>query len=178
MWVNLLKAYLLYRNIFFVAFSCPGTAPASLASFTDTSETNWTRSSYTYNATKTNPILMFGVDGSNEMYIMLDDVSVVDKNDSSTQLLINPSFALSSTSLAGWSMWCSGGCNAGYGGTVINSSSCRTDNCYKSHCNNGGTDYLVQSFIAIIGHSYNISFWYQRGRDLSGGSAKLYVAIF
>ena len=30
------------------------------------------------------------------------------------------------------------------------SSNCSTGNCYKSHCNNGGTDYLVQQFPAII----------------------------
>jgi len=120
---------------------------------------------------------MFGVDASVEMYIMLDDISVVNTANPSFEILNNPSFANSSTALTGWTVWCSNTCGSGSGGNVTSGTSCRTDNCYKSHCNSGGTDYLVQSFSAVVGQTYNISFWFQRGRDSSGGSAKLYVAI-
>ena len=166
----------MYNN-YITGISCSGSAPATLVSCTSTSPTSWTLFTYIYTATKTSPLLIFGVDASTEMYNMIDDVSVVSTTSSSVELLDNPSFENSPTLLTGWTKWCSQTCGAGSEGNVTSDSSCRTGNCYKSHCTSGGTDYLVQSFPATITGTYNISFWFKRGYDTSGGSAKLYVSV-
>lgn len=106
-------------------------------------------------------MLIFGFDGSSSVYFLLDDVSVVDNMNTSVQLLTNPSFNNSLSGPIGWSPWCSQTCMAGTTGNVT-SIGCRSGRCYKGACGGGGIDYLVQSFSAIIGRTYNISFWYQR----------------
>lgn len=120
---------------------------------------------------------MFGIDASSLVYIVLDDVSVVDADNSSIQLLTNPTFQNSTSTATGWSIWCSSTCSSSSGGTII-SSGCRTNNCYKSQCYGAGHDFLVQAFSAAVGERYIISFWSQRVRTTgSGGSAALYVNI-
>ena len=98
-------------------------------------------------ATKTDPSLVLAVDGSNEMYILIDDISVVDTTNPSVQLLNNPSFEFSSTTYTDWTLWCTQTCAIPVmEESIIMGSDCSTGNCYKSQCNNGGTDYLVQTF--------------------------------
>ncbi|CAF1437985.1 unnamed protein product [Adineta steineri] len=159
------------------SFFCSSTPPQSLAEYETDTVTNWTQYIYNYTSTTTFPILIFGVDASPEMYIMIDDVSVVDITSTSVELLENSDFENSSTTLTGWSVWCTSTCNSGDGG-IIYTSNCRlSSNCYKSQCR-GSIDYLVQSFSTVIGRIYTISFWFQRLRSSSsGGSAKLYVGI-
>ncbi|CAF3363896.1 unnamed protein product [Rotaria sp. Silwood1] len=65
--------------------------------------------------------------------------------------------------LVGWDKWCSSSCNGGTEGTVVSSSCRTTGNCYRSECRGGGgRDYLLQKFLAVVGQSYTISFWFQR----------------
>jgi hypothetical protein len=109
------------------------------------------------------PTLIFGFSTGMSDYIYLDDVSVVDNNASSTQLLTNPSFENSTTLLNGWSTWCGNGtmCGTGFPGQVLANSSCHTGNCYYDHCHTN-YDYLAQSFPATVGDVYTISFWSQQ----------------
>lgn len=169
----------MFGIVFILAYSCSSSAsaPANLASYTSTSETIWSSYAYNYTATKTDPTLVLGVDATSEMYILIDDVSIVDPTNPSVQLLSNPSFETSSTDYTDWDLWCTQTCGSGSGGGIITGGNCLTGNCYKSHCRSGGTDYLVQTFPAIINRSYTISLWYRRGRDQSGGSADFYVGI-
>ena len=99
------------------------------------------------------------------MYLVIDDVSVVDTTNSSVQLLTNPSFENSTSGPTGWTVWCASTCNTGTAGNVTNSV-CRTGTCYKSGCSGGAgnVDYLGQAFSAVIGRTYNITFWSQRVR--------------
>ncbi|CAF3504399.1 unnamed protein product [Adineta steineri] len=158
-------------------FSCTSPPPQSVAKYETDTVTNWTQYIYNYTATTTFPILIFGVDASAEIYIMIDDVSVVDITGTSVELLKNSDFEYSSTTLTGWSVWCKSTCNSGDGGTIYTSNCRLSSNCYKSQCRSS-IDYLVQSFSTIIGRIYTISFWFQRLRSSSsGGSAKLYVGI-
>jgi hypothetical protein len=125
------------------------------------------------------PIPSFGVNGIAEMCIFLDDIFVVDITNSSVQLLDNPGFEDSSTALTGWDVWCSYTCGSGSAGSIATGSNCRSSgNCYRGQCRSGGTDFLVQTFSATIGHVYNISFWHQQVRLSSGGSSVIvYVGI-
>ncbi|CAF1480221.1 unnamed protein product [Adineta steineri] len=158
-------------------FSCTSPPPQSVAKYETDTVTNWTQYIYNYTSTTTFPILIFGVDASAEMYIMIDGVSVVDITDTSVELLKNSDFENSSTTLTGWSVWCKSTCSSGDGGTIYTSNCRLSSNCYKSQCRSS-IDYLVQSFSTIIGRIYTISFWFQRLRSSSsGGSAKLYVGI-
>jgi hypothetical protein len=96
-------------------------------------------------------------------YIYLDDVSVVDNSAPSIQLLNNPSFENSTSNITGWTAWCAttGNCGSGFPGQVMTNSSCHTGNCYIDHCHANNYDFLAQSFLATMGHTYTISFWLQ-----------------
>ncbi|CAF1643812.1 unnamed protein product, partial [Rotaria magnacalcarata] len=99
---------------------------------------------------------------------MVDDVSIVSNTYSSTQFLINPTFADSSSSLVLWNTWCPSTCGAGSASTIVNSNCRITGNCYKSQCRGGTVDYLVQRFWTVVGERYIISFWFQRVRVIPG----------
>jgi hypothetical protein len=123
------------------------------------------------------PTLIFGFNSVSTAYNYLDDVSVVDNNAPSIQLLNNPSFENSTSNLTGWTTWCvltqcSNG--AGYPGRVLANSTCHSGNCYIDHCHQTNYDFLVQSFPATIGDTYNISFWLQQ---TGTGTAKFYANI-
>jgi hypothetical protein len=120
------------------------------------------------------PTLVFGFSTGGSAYIYLDNVSVVDNNASSIQLLNNPSFENSASNLTGWTTWCASSCNTGYAGKVLANSSCHSGNCYIDHCHTPDYDYLVQSFPAAIGHIYTISFWLQL---VGTGTLKFYANI-
>ena len=111
------------------------------------------------------------------MYVVIDDVSVVDVAFPSIQLLRNPSFENSSSSPVGWSQWCANQCSGSSYGTIENDG-CRTNRCYISQCI-GGVEYLVQAFSATIGRIYTISFWTQRVRfsSTSNSAVALYAGI-
>jgi hypothetical protein len=97
-------------------------------------------------------------------YNYLDDVSVVDNNAPSIQLLNNPSFETSTTNITGWTTWCASPCTGagGYAGKILANSTCHSGNCYIDHCRTNYYDFLVQSFPATIGDTYTISFWLQQ----------------
>ena len=158
------------------AYTCGGK-PMSLVNISGNPSTTWLPVTTTWTANRTNPMLIFGFDGSSSVYFSLDDVSVVDNMNTSVQLLTNPSFDNSSSGAIGWTPWCSQTCTGGTGGNV-SSSGCRTSTCYRGACGGGGTDYLVQAFSAIIARTYNITFWYQRVKFGGSGSAvTLYAGI-
>jgi len=120
----------------------------------------WAQYAYSYTADKTFPTLSFGVSSPISTFLYLDDVSVADITNSSVQLLTNQGFNNASTALTGWAVWCSSGCSGTVGG--ISTTSCRTGYCYKGQCGPSTTNYLVQTFPAVFGRTYNISFWMQR----------------
>ncbi len=134
----------------------------------------WTFFAYNYTAVSLMPTLVFGFSTGGSAYIYLDNVSVVDNNASSIQLLNNPSFENSASNLTGWTTWCASSCNTGYAGKVLANSSCHSGNCYIDHCHTPDYDYLVQSFPAAIGHIYTISFWLQL---VGTGTLKFYANI-
>ena len=149
----------------------------SLANISGNPSTTWLPFTTTWTANRTNPMLIFGFDASNAVYFLLDDVSVVDNMNTSVQLLTNPSFDNSSSGAIGWIPWCAQACFAGTAGNV-SSSGCRTSICYKGACYGGSVDYLAQAFSAIIGRTYNITFWYQRVKFGGSGTAvTLYAGI-
>jgi hypothetical protein len=143
-----------------VAPSCSATPGASLVSIT--SFMPWTFYAYNYTAVSTMPNLIFAFLTSSQSYVYLDSVSVVDNNASSIQLLDNPGFDNSTSSATGWGTWCAtaANCNTGFQGQILANSSCRSGNCYFDHCR-PNYDYVYQTFPAIIGHIYRISFWVQ-----------------
>ena len=137
--------------------------------------TTWTSFTTSWISNRTNPMLIFGFDASSSVYFVIDDVSVVDTN-TSVQLLTNPSFENSSASAVGWTPWCGSTCSAGAGS--VSSVGCRTGRCYLSSCSGTTADYIAQAFPAVIGRTYNITFWYQRVKyGVSGTIVTLYCGI-
>jgi hypothetical protein len=136
----------------------------------------WTQFSGNYTATTTMPTLSFAFTNGPGSDTYLDDVSIVDNNAPSVELLDNGSFENStSTPPTDWVTWCSSTCSSGSTVSILSNSSCylSSGNCYANHCYNG-PDFLAQSFSATIGHSYTISFWWQQ---TGGGLAALYVDV-
>ena len=116
------------------------------------------------------------------IYILLDDVSVVAAANPSVQLLDNPGFE-NSSSATGWNLWCQSRCDSSSYGVITNAS-CQTTRCYKGQCTNGGStsttraEYLVQRFSATIGQAYTLSFWFRRVRSgFNPGDATFTVSI-
>lgn len=138
---------------------------------------------YNYTAISPTPTLVFAFlcDGSGQRYWFLDDVSVVDTANPSNQLLQNPSFANSSTTLTGWTQWCTNTCpspSSTNAGQVTSSSNCYNNNCYVDHCYGGGaTDYLGQIFAVTVGHIYTISFRILDSGSGPNGATKAYVSV-
>lgn len=110
---------------------------------------------------------MFGFQNENNRAYFLDTVSVVDNNATAVQLLMNPSFESSATTLVNWVQWCTSTCG-GNPGAITSGSSCylSTGNCYTDNCYaSSGIDFLGQSFSTTVGHTYAVSF-----RLILGGS--------
>ena len=71
--------------------------------------------------------------------------------------LTNPSFESSPSNATGWVVWCSSTCS-GYVGS-ISSTGCYSGRCFKSQCYaSSGIEFIGQSFSAIVGMRYSISF--------------------
>lgn len=91
-------------------------------------------------------------------------------NTPGVQLLNNPSFENSTTSIPGWSIWCSSTCS-GYVAAIEMGSNCYlgTGNCLKNKCYaSTGIEFVGQSFPAAVGNTYSISF--RLNQDGSGVS--------
>lgn len=151
---------------------CSWAFSGSLLNRTTTVST-WTQFQYNYMALSSRPILIFAFRGSGSASYGLDEVSVTDVTSPGVEILQNPSFENSSSSLPGWVTWCQSSC----GGTPgqVSSSSCRPGSgslCYKDSCQNN-VDFLGQSFPAIVGRVYIISFYLQ----MSGGGSRFYADV-
>ncbi|CAF0942358.1 unnamed protein product [Adineta steineri] len=153
--------------------SCTGQGVGSLLSVSGS--IGWTYYSHNYTATVLAPVLQFAVQGGPAAEtVYLDDVSVVAISQPTIQLLNNPSFEMSTSSPIDWVMWCTSSCVGSGDGGHITTSGCHNNsgnNCYTSHCQTG-FNFLGQSFSAVVGTVYKISFWYYK---TGGGAGKLYV---
>jgi hypothetical protein len=133
-----------------------------LTSLNQTTPTSWTQYSYNYTASSTILTLIFGFMTEPARFYYLDDVSAVDVNAPSIQLLNNPSFENSTTVLNGWMLWCSTSCNLGSGTILYSGSNCHLSTGTYVELNCGAPNvisFLGQSFSAVIGHTYTISYW-------------------
>ncbi len=163
--------------MFFIGYPCGASIPGCLAILSNNSNISWTQYLTNYTATKTNVILMFGFDASSSMHIVLDDMSVVETNDTSVQLLVNPSFENWSSTPTGWNKWFTSNCSS-VSGTIVNNI-CHSGNSYKSQCNgNSARECLVQAFSAFVNQTYTISFWAQLAKsNWPAGTAILCASI-
>ena len=129
-----------------------------------------------FTATRSVLSVIFGFDAASNVYLLVDDVSIVRTANPSVELLDNPGFDNSTSNPTGWDAWCSSTCGSSSGGVVTNSG-CRTGYCYKGQCRGGSyIDYVVQTFPAIINQTYTWKYWYRRISSTSS-SAILYAAI-
>ncbi|CAF3336843.1 unnamed protein product [Rotaria sp. Silwood1] len=141
------------------------------------SSTTWVQYTFSYAATKTDPVLQFTFNnGGTSTY--LDEVSVVDSITNSTQLLLNPSFENSaSVPPSDWVTWCTYTCQNGTAGRIVrNSTACHSstgNSCFMNQCTYG-YEFLGQQFLATVGQHYIISFWL---RLTSGGTVQFYADI-
>ena len=112
---------------------------------------------YTFTAAYTGTaVLEFGfrTNGANK-YGYLDDVSIVNRNASNSEMLINGNFE--SGSLNGWQVICNSTCPSTSG--TISNSGCRSSTyCYIDECKNG-IEFLQQGFSITAGYTYTLSFW-------------------
>jgi hypothetical protein len=137
---------------------------------------------FSYSANYTNPLLFFGIETSSTDYHYVDDVSVVDSTIPSIELLGNPGFDNATVPFAGWTQWCASSCNNNgitNAGEWFSGFPCGVapNRCLQAYCSGTpGIFFIGQSFSAIIGRSYTVSF---RHIHLGSGSAnEFYVDIF
>lgn len=156
----------------FTATSC-GTPTSTIAYFNG-ALTSYTQQTYSYNALSTQTaVLQFGFVSDNNggnTPAYLDAVSIVDKNLSNTEVLVNGDFE--NGTIVGWQELCLSSCKTQRG--VINTAtSCHTGSfCYVSNCGNG-LEFLRQPFSVIIGHVYQLSFWVK-----VANAENVYVELF
>lgn len=145
----------------FVLISIDGlcnTSTNPIQTYTTLSANDYVKESFSYQASSTGTVILeFGFKAQNvNKYWSLDDVSLIDRNASNLEMLINGDFELGS--LQSWHVVCSSTRCRGTGG-MIDQSDCHTGSyCYKDACQ-GAYDFLRQSFNVIDGHVYNLTFW-------------------
>jgi hypothetical protein len=163
--------------LFLVVIICSDTDRGSIAFLNESISSGWTLYSYNYSATQTTPTLLFGfkVDSIHAYY--LDDVSVVDNNASSIELLSNPDFENSTIDAIDWITSCETTCTS----QIITGSECfgSSGNCLMAYCtaNSSSIFFLSQSFMATIGNTYTISYMLNQRGNSSTGSMSFYLDV-
>lgn len=138
---------------------CTSTGRGNLGLLTGYASSSWTDYSYTFTASKTKHFLIFGFEAEFNRSWLMDNTSLTENSSPFTEILQNPDFELSNTSLLGWQQWCASYCHSGTSGKVISGSDCDVDsgNCFQSSCLGPGTDFIGQSFAAMPGSNYTVS---------------------
>lgn len=139
--------------------------------------TSWRRFIYNYTAQSSTLKLSFGFQGNGTDANYLDAASVVDVAVSSVELLKNPSFESSSFSApTGWNTSCQNSCTGSNDEGRVISINCQPvfgSFCFWDACRTG-VDFLAQSVLATVGHTYIISFWLMQSGPASFFFADIY----
>ncbi len=159
-----------------IATACLSISSGNLANHSGAAAFGWTQYAHSYVASTIQPYLSFGFENDNHRAWWLDGVSVVDITAPSGQLLDNPSFDNSSTSIPGWTIQ-QGCCSAS--AVNINTTGCiNGNNCLNFYCGpENRVSFLGQYFNAIVSHAYNISY-YLKTAGSGGQPTWCYVSIF
>jgi hypothetical protein len=162
-------SYELKKN-FIAAPVCSSSGRGMLLSLNLSATFPWTRYSHNLTTLTARPVLVFGFETENGRDFFLDDVSIVDVSAPNIELLQNPSFENSTTTLNGWSLWCSISCG-GTGANITSGSNCHNSSgkCFQDNCSGSGISFLGQSFWAVINQVYTITYWL-RGAGGGGGN--------
>ncbi len=132
----------------------------------------WTQATYSYlAAVSANLTLIFSFQTNTKDNWCMDDVSV--KDPSSVEMLTNSDFE-STPLLTGWTTGSNGSCTGQSGISTTQSHS--TTHSYYDSCNNATTS-ISQSFSAIGGQVYNVTFWYYYDHQPGGGSAPVQFTV-
>ena len=139
---------------------CTSTGRGNLGLLTGYASSLWTDYSYTFTASKTEQFLIFGFEAAINRSWLMDNTSLIEEVSPFSEILQNPDFELSNTSILGWQQWCASYCHWGTSGRVISEPDCYlgSGNCFQSSCLGPGTDFIGQSFVANPGSNYTVSF--------------------
>ncbi|CAF4413722.1 unnamed protein product [Rotaria magnacalcarata] len=155
---------------------CSSRSRGNLGVLTGYASSSWTQYSATYTAISTEHVLIFGFQAAVNRSWIIDNVSAVDTTAPSIELLSNPSFENSTTSISSWVNWCSSHCQFGTSGQIVSGADCYlgTGNCFVSSCLGGGIEFLGQYFPTTPGSVYNISFM----ASLTGSGGYYYTMLY
>ncbi|CAF2153946.1 unnamed protein product [Rotaria magnacalcarata] len=92
----------------------------------------------------------------------MDNISTVDTTAPSVELLSNPSFEDSTTSIPSWVTWCSSHCQFGTSGQIVSGGGCYlgTGNCFVSSCLGGGIEFLGHYFLLHLALFITYHLWF------------------
>ena len=139
-----------------------------LLSLSGSPPSSWTQYRFNITATSTAHTIFFRFDVSNSDRYYMDTVSVTNVNTPGTEILTNPSFESSSTSLVGWSSSSTIGCGSTAGVTSGTRCYLSTGNCLIDQCVNA-VETISQTFATVPGNKYSVSF--RLLITISGGSS-------
>lgn len=105
---------------------------------------------------------------------------MVENTAPSVELLDNPSFEDSNTSMPGWQRWCTSYCHYGTSGNLISGTDCYLGdgNCFMSSCLGPDLEFLGQFFPTTPGSTYTISFMVSVTGSGDNYNTMFYVDIF
>ena len=124
---------------------------------TGSNPSSWTQYKFNFTATSTTQTIFFGFDVSGSDRYYLDTISVTNVNTPGTEILTNPSFESSSSSLVGWSSSCTSGCSTTAAVTSGTRCYLSTGNCLIAQCTTG-VETISQTFASVPGNKYSVSF--------------------
>lgn len=142
-------------------FNCPFVGRGARLILNGTNPATWTLYRFNFTATASTLWITFGFRIENNSAYYLDEVSVVDQNVPSVELLENPNFENSSMTPQRWLLFCSMTC-LGTQGTIVNGTSYYSSSgyCFKDGCAApNATEFLSQSLAVVVSHIYAVSFW-------------------
>ena len=138
-----------------------------LYTYINSPRNNYIKAIFSYQASFTGTVILeFGfLAKSSSKVWFLDDVSIIDRNASNSEMLVNGDFELGS--LESWQVVCSR-TNCGGTGGVIDHSDCHTGSyCYKGACRRA-YDFLRQSCNVVNGRIYTLTYWIKTNGSLDG----------
>ena len=167
----------LISTTFALASTCMPLGPSTFVN--GSNPIHWTEYNITRRALSTSVTLEFAFRTNQYRYYYLDDISVININTSSVELLRNADFRDSNSLFTGWMLSCDNTCN-GTGARIVFNGMCRMSYgyCVEVNCySNQAVIFLSQTISSVINQTYIITFWLRTNGTSASDQTKFDVTF-